>query len=398
MLFLASLSLINCSNGDDSGDSGGTSVSPSNADEMASVLVIPNAEIVNSSTLPASSDSSVAPVISHVDTNLSYTAGSTIFIPCDVLAPTQNNIVGVYIQVKGASTYFDVPIDGATFDGLLSIPIDLPGIVEEGTFILILKFYDAAGNISLEIEITITVTKPLDCDTTKISGGEGLTSTVFEIPEGATGSVVIEYQTFTVPDKIDIFQDGNWIAGTGPYTVRSTLRKALDCNMATEALGYIGEEGQFTFSFDAAMGSLIEVVVSGCEDGGTAWEYYFSCPQNLTGADGSPRFNMTWSGGTDLDLYVTDPNGYTISYTSPGSPSGGVLDVDCTGNCSGGNAENITWENGGPSGVYEFHVNYFSGSDDTPFTLTIRDNETTMDVINSSLSEGDSQTWTYTKN
>jgi len=118
----------------------------------------------------------------------------------------------------------------------------------------------------------------------------------------------------------------------------------------------------------------------------------------LNGADGSPRFNLVWSGSTDLDLYVTDPSGYTISYTSISSPSGGILDVDCTGNCPGGNSENITWEQGGPLGVYQFHVNYYSGSSDTPFVLTVRDNLSTVNVINSSLSSGDCMTWSYSKN
>jgi len=120
----------------------------------------------------------------------------------------------------------------------------------------------------------------------------------------------------------------------------------------------------------------------------------------ISGADGSPRFNLTWSGSADLDLYVTDPNGETISYLATSSNSGGVLDVDCTGNCPGGNSENITWENGGPVGTYSFYVNYFSGSGTVPFNVLIRDNSSDVRNESGSLStvDGNSQTFTYIKN
>lgn len=120
----------------------------------------------------------------------------------------------------------------------------------------------------------------------------------------------------------------------------------------------------------------------------------------MQGADGDPRFNLTWSGSTDLDLYVTDPNGDTISYTSTTSPSGGELDVDCTGNCGSVNAENIFWGNGGPSGSYQVYVNYYSGSAATPFTLVISDQGLVQATYTGSLSaqNPNSNTWTYQKN
>lgn len=182
--------------------------------------------------------------------------------------------------------------------------------------------------------------------------------------------------------------DGNYFTFEDCNTATFILPKNTQYTYFVQWENGETETGEFT-SPDGGSRMAICLENSGPECNGSG---------NLPGADGSPRFNMTWSGDTDLDLYVTDPTGFTISYTSTSSPSGGILDLDCTGSCPGGNAENITWENGGPSGVYEFHVNYYSGSANTPFTLTVRDNETTMNVINSSLSEGDSQTWTYTKN
>lgn len=285
LLLLLSFSLYNCSNDSES------SISPSNPDALSEVLVIPNAEIVNSPDLPESSNSAVAPAVSYVDTNISYTAGSQIVIPSNVASPTSSNIAGVYIQVKGASTYFNVPINSATFNGTFTVPVDLPLNVDSGDFILLLKFYDLDGNISSVTEILINVTKPVNCNRTKVSGGQGLTSTIFNLPNKA-GAIKISYDTFTVKDKIDVFQGGQWIGGTGPSTVRSTLRRPLSCSAATESLGYVGQNSEFVFVYDPSLGREIEVVVSGCENGGTAWEYTFSCPETISVSSGSGNFTF----------------------------------------------------------------------------------------------------------
>lgn len=285
LLLLLSFSLYNCSNDSESG------ISPSNPDALSEVLVIPNAEIVNSPDLPESSNSAVAPAVSYVDTNISYTAGSQIVIPSNVDSPTSSNIAGVYIQVKGASTYFNVPINSATFNGTFTVPVDLPLNVDSGDFILLLKFYDLDGNISSITEIFINVTKPVNCNRTKVSGGQGLTSTIFNLPNKA-GAIKISYDTFTVKDKIDVFQGGQWIGGTGPSTVRSTLRRPLSCSAATESLGYVGQNSEFVFAYDPSLGREIEVVVSGCENGGTAWEYTFSCPETISVSNGSGNYTL----------------------------------------------------------------------------------------------------------
>jgi hypothetical protein len=279
------LVLSNCSSADKAEDNA-DSISPSNADALTEVLVIPNAEVVNSPNLPPSSSPSVAPAVNHVDTNISYSAGGQIIIPSDVNSPVTANIAGVYIQVKGASTYFDVPINAATFNGTFSIPVNLPLEVGDGDFTLILKFYDTNGNISAITEVNIHVTQPTNCNTTKVSGGQGLTSNIFQVGNNS-GMITISYDTFTVKDKIDVFQNGVWLGGTGPSTVRGTLRRPLSCNAATEALGYVGQNSQFVFAYNPGAGNDIEVVVSGCENGGTAWEYTFSCPETVQPGNGT---------------------------------------------------------------------------------------------------------------
>lgn len=311
ILVLVSTALFNCSSDSDKSPEDNP---PTDADGIASILVIPNSSIVNSKDLPTSSDEAKAPVVSHIDTNVSYSSGSQMYLPCDVASPGNKNIAGVYIQVKGASTYFDVTINSSSPNALISIPIDLPSVLGSGTFTLLLKFYDEDGNISLEITVNITITAPDNCGTTKVSGGEGLTSNIFKLPNQA-GQIKITYDTYTVPDKIDIYQNGSWCGGTGFATSRNTLRKALNCDVATEASGYVGEQGEFVFNYNPALGQEIEVVVSGCEDGGTLWEYTFSCPQepsvgqsNFTIDGNSYTNNLTTACAT-----ISSNNNYVLS-------------------------------------------------------------------------------------
>lgn len=313
---IVSATLFNCSSDSDKGADGG---GLTDADGIASILVIPNATVVNSPNLPASSSAAVAPMVSQIDTNVSYTAGSQMYLPSTVVSQTGSNIAGVYVQVQGASTYFDVAINSISSDAMVSLPIDLAGVLGNGTFTLLLKFYDEEGNISLEVVVKVTITSPDNCNTTKVSGGAGLTSNIFTLPNEA-GDVRIAYDTYTVPDKIDIYQNGIWRAGTGFMTSRNALRRALNCNVATEAAGYVGEEGELVFSYNPALGQEIEVVVSGCEDGGTLWEYTFSCPEEPSvGESNFTIDNTPYTSNVNTNCAIITSNNEFFSSASSGT-------------------------------------------------------------------------------
>ncbi len=65
-------------------------------------------------------------------------------------------------------------------------------------------------------------------------------------------------------------------------------------------------KSEFLFDYNPSLGTDIEVVVSGCEDGGTKWEYTFSCPGDVsspyisinTSTISSIATNTATSGGT----------------------------------------------------------------------------------------------------
>ncbi|MEI7987727.1 MAG: hypothetical protein WCI88_01705 [Chloroflexota bacterium] len=79
---------------------------------------------------------------------------------------------------------------------------------------------------------------------------------------------------------------------------------------------------------------------------------------------GDVQITLLWQNLNDLDLIVTDPNGFAISYSNRNSPGGGELDVDSNAGCgnhiSSSPVENIFWPVGGaPSGQYKVEVTYY---------------------------------------
>jgi hypothetical protein len=95
---------------------------------------------------------------------------------------------------------------------------------------------------------------------------------------------------------------------------------------------------------------------------------------------GDVQVTLRWDTADDLDLFVTDPAGDTVSYLIPFIASGGLLDVDanagCFGNLSRTPVENIFWPVGqSPTGDFVVSVNIFArcsgNSNPIPFTLSV---------------------------
>ncbi|MGM0563902.1 MAG: hypothetical protein ACQES2_06190 [Pseudomonadota bacterium] len=377
LLFVFSLALSACGGGGGSdSDSSEPQIDPRDANALTEVLVVPGASTVPGS-LPATTSSPDAPRLTRSETDVAYSSGSQVQLPVDF--ETNGSVLSeILFAVQGADSYFRLQLANAPESGTFSLPINVPSNVANGQFCIDLKMIDANGRVSAEQQICISVISPLACNNLKVSGGEGVTSTMIDMG-GSVGNVKVDYETYTVKDKIDIFQNGQWVAGTGPNTSRTSIRTALDCSQATEALGYVGENSEFLFSYNPALGGDVEVVVSGCENSGTAWEYTASCPGDfgqctvdsdcaageacVTGTcvkEGVLRFSLTWSAQNDLDLYVDTPSGTELSYTNR-SGAAGELDTDNTSGGSG-SVENIFFTDALDSGTYTYFVNNYGGS------------------------------------
>jgi hypothetical protein len=93
---------------------------------------------------------------------------------------------------------------------------------------------------------------------------------------------------------------------------------------------------------------------------------------------GDVQVTLTWDNNSDLDLYVTEPNGTVISFLDRYSDTNGQLDVDANFPC-GQNlyyVENVFWPPGyAPSGTYNvtvYEVDTCGENASANWTLTVR--------------------------
>jgi hypothetical protein len=87
---------------------------------------------------------------------------------------------------------------------------------------------------------------------------------------------------------------------------------------------------------------------------------------------GSVQITLTWDNESDMDLWVTEPDGEIIGWEHPNSDTSGTLDVDDT---NGYGPENIFWPYGeAPSGKYKVEVHHFAGSSIANYRVLIQVN------------------------
>jgi hypothetical protein len=110
---------------------------------------------------------------------------------------------------------------------------------------------------------------------------------------------------------------------------------------------------------------------------------------------GAVQITLAWQTGADIDLYVTDPSGFVISYQDRESPTGGILDHDARGACvSGGDTiENVYWSTPQPPrGQYYVELHYWGDcgvAGITPAQVSIAVGGQVVGVYNVTLAPGD---------
>jgi hypothetical protein len=99
------------------------------------------------------------------------------------------------------------------------------------------------------------------------------------------------------------------------------------------------------------------------ENAGVAGPYAEQTLQIIGVGTGDVQVSIAWTGATDVDLHVIDPNGEEIYYAHRTSASGGQLDLDSNPACDidNKNNENIVFPTGtAPTGTYRVMVYYYA--------------------------------------
>jgi hypothetical protein len=181
------------------------------------------------------------------------------------------------VQVDGASSYFDVPSGDSSPTGQLVVPITVPENVENGNFCLNYCVYDNGGAVSNVLSTCVSVQEAQGCEGgAAASGSDGLTITSVEIGN-ATGPVSVSYDTYSIPDRIDVFYGQTWMAGTGGSLGNGQPPPPTQCADAGNVDGYVGASGTLDFQADGSA-TTINVYSSGCIGDSTAWDIFLSCP------------------------------------------------------------------------------------------------------------------------
>lgn len=97
------------------------------------------------------------------------------------------------------------------------------------------------------------------CDESTLSGGEGITDTVHQLGRGGPTSFVLRFETYDVPDQIEVFYEGALLHNTG----------------------YIGDnvnEGTGSAVINVPAGNATSVLVRVTGLSGTDWDYTVHCP------------------------------------------------------------------------------------------------------------------------
>lgn len=177
MVALLLVSLSQCKKGDDVSPN---LIDPSDAKKVGAALIMPDGTQTKDGNPPAPSTSTQAPKVTPGATDKSTANGSTETLPVPY-SNLNGGIGGVYIQIEGASTYFDIPVQGnAPASGTINLPVGIPENINSGSFSMAYCIYDRSGRVSniIRIRFTIRRTEPL-------SPGKG-TATIGEKSYNAT--------------------------------------------------------------------------------------------------------------------------------------------------------------------------------------------------------------------
>lgn len=91
--------------------------------------------------------------------------------------------------------------------------------------------------------------------------------------------------------------------------------------------------------------------------------YFEQTLRIIRAGNGDVQASVAWTGASDVDIHVFDPNGEHVYYGNRNGTTGGRLDIDSNAACTidNTNVENIFWPlNTAPAGQYRVELHYYA--------------------------------------
>jgi hypothetical protein len=220
-------------------------------------------------TMPVSIGSGL-PITVSSPTTVEISAGVLLFLPYTV--SDTSKVCKIYLQVDGAGNYWETKLVTDPGSKRPYFSILIPKFVRDGDFNIVFSVGDCSGNVSRKYSTKTIVSPIADCNTT-IRGAYGITVRSFDLG-GKAGTAGFNYDMFSIPDRLDIRYNGQWVTTTAKK-VLDNRTLIPDCSNTSD--GFVSNTGKVTFEYNPKVSRFVEVYISGCNSG-TAWTVAPICP------------------------------------------------------------------------------------------------------------------------
>jgi hypothetical protein len=228
-------------------------------------------------------------IISKSQPTATVATDNYLFVP--FLAAFSNDAQGVYLQVEGADNYWEIPISNNSLKSASTsltevLSIGIPENIQAGIFNIYYKLFSSDGKIGNTAMLEAKVVFPVDyCEKGAqigtVKGEDGISAQTYTLGD-TPGFVEIQYETYSIPDRLDIRYNNHWIRSTGDLLGNGNDAPPIKvCDDVVSGDGFLGTSGSFHIFYDPSISKKLDVYVSGCLDGGTAWDYNIvDCPKD----------------------------------------------------------------------------------------------------------------------